>query len=68
MKVYRISYVAPETGENDGYVYLKSLKLAAQNAKEHDHYDCTIDKIEFDNNLTGILKMLNKYASHPDNG
>ena len=82
VKFYRVGY-SREGGNSGGYAWFTSraeaVKAAkADQAQEPDEYDYgthgkipitqMIDEIEVKPTKTGILRLLNDYASHPDNG
>lgn len=68
MKIYRLS---SDTNNHDGYSFYSSKKEAI---KEKNilikKYDSSVDieKFEVEISKKGIIKALNIFASHPDNG
>lgn len=69
MKIYKLSY-RDEGYEHKGYDYVSSKRKADRlAAKAHRHdYETEISVITINPTKKGILKALNQYAGHPDNG
>ena len=72
MKLYR-NHKGRDGEESDGYVWFATKKEAFQNAKEiPESYDwqfgTVAECIEFDGTKRDLVRMLNSYADHPDNG
>jgi len=72
MKIYRVSKLERDGG-HDGYLYLTN-KTAAQKRQQEENKiptnrnDGSVEEINFTPTKSGILKMLNTWAAHPDNG
>jgi hypothetical protein len=74
MKIYQVSTRAnanhPCNNEHQGFCFAPSKSEAfkiAKDARSKD-YDCQITAIHVTPNKQGIIKALNIYAGHPDNG
>jgi hypothetical protein len=79
MKFFRVHLYEGNEG-SAGYVFETTLPAARRRVAEFKRsvkerpadrrgaVDCDIDPIEVEPNKTGILKALNRYAGHPDNG
>lgn len=75
MKIYRLSYRGKDggvvAGEHGGYDYVSSKRKAAKmkaRAADHDQQVEEIKVIEVEISKRGILRALNRYGDHPDNG
>lgn len=72
MKIYRISYHDP-MGESKGFSHHASKreaereKLTAEGAS-HPPQECEIEIIHVMPTRKGIIRALNVYGGHPDNG
>ena len=72
MKIYRVHFSSKEqddNGESTGYEYFASAKAAKK--AMHDvrkHKKCEWYQIEVDASRDGIIRALNIYGGHPDNG
>jgi hypothetical protein len=67
MKIYRLHLWDGRGGESIGYRYFPSMKAAVRVYRDY-HGRGEIKTIEFTPTLSGILKVLNIYGSHPNNG
>lgn len=74
MVIYRVE-TPHNSDESSGYVYFSNKQKAeeylSQLRKEHGEWwkwdNEPIEKIEFENNKSGIISMMTQFASHPDN-
>lgn len=74
MRFYQVD-LRGNTGESFGYEYFATRREAAKRHKEWiaesgDGSECgtVISGIDVDCSKKGVLKLLNRYASHHDNG
>jgi hypothetical protein len=69
MKIYQVSVQLISDDEHRGYDYLPSLKAAKRSARTlKKTHRTTITILEVKPTKAGIISLLNRYASHPDNG
>lgn len=67
MKIYCLYLDSTENpGCSGGYHYVSSKREIAKARKEYPVSD--VRELKLDRSKTGILRFLNTYASHPDNG
>ena len=71
MKLYRVSYKSKTDGHT-GYTWHTSEQAAKSSAyqfrKGDSDKNSKVETVEFEPNRAGILKLLDKVATHPDNG
>lgn len=78
MKLYQV-HLTHSAGESAGYEYFSNLREACIRVRtwRDDHkgiddvdgsVNATITRIEIDPTKAGILRALNRYAGHNDNG
>jgi hypothetical protein len=69
MKIYRVSY-RDSSDEHKGYEYFsnKTDAVKADNKNRGNQMRDDVEEIEFQPTKSGVLRLLNIYASHPDNG
>jgi hypothetical protein len=76
MKFYRVDLYTDEEG-SEGYAWFTSKREATAKKAEYSRdarqqernpSKTTIEEINVTPTRTGILEILNSYASHPDNG
>lgn len=74
MKIYRVSLWSDSGDGSTGYSYHSSKreaeKAARENrsAKSNDSPDPDVEVIDVSPTRAGIIKVLNRYGGHPDNG
>ncbi len=72
MKIYQVSSVGNENSvvnsEHQGYQYFDTKREAKNLIANSPNYDCEIRVLNLPVNKQGLLRALNIYASHPDNG
>lgn len=73
MKIYRVQ-PRDNYDESQGYVYFSSkrkankFKVKCKYDAPNNTTDILVEEIEFSLNKKGVLTLLNRWASHPDNG
>lgn len=69
MKLYQLSMTHAD-GRHAGYFYTPTLAQAKliKRQQAEQCMECDIMPIFFDEAKSGIVGLLNRYASHPDNG
>lgn len=73
MKLYRVE-PRDDFDESQGFTYFSSKREALKFKREceedapHNSTEIVVDEIEFEMNKKGILRLLHRWASHPDNG
>ena len=74
MRLYKNHYYTSD-GESQGYEYFTSKREAHKAFRHKDEgseifsgVPCRAVSISFKPSLTGVVELLNKVASHPDNG
>lgn len=72
MKLYRVGH-SVDCGNSGGFSWHSSSRSAKRDARtwDDDHPDeppSTISVVEVEPTKRGIIRALNLYASHPDNG
>ena len=70
MKIYRVEFVDTANG-SQGFGYYDSKIEAEKNIQEFEEAndgETTLVIIEMKNTKDAILRVLNEYGSHPDNG
>ena len=69
MKIYRNSYRAIDGDGHKGYRYFASLQHARRAAIEVAEYlESETDSFDVPRLKSGVIAVLNRYGSHPDNG
>lgn len=66
MTVWRVHFHR-DGDESDGFRFYRTYK-EARAAVAEDPASAPIDKIDVEVSAVGILRALNRHASHPDNG
>lgn len=67
MKFYRVHF-RREDDESEGYTFYTSKRAAEQGAREGVEGQSEITVLNIEPTKHGILRALNKYGGHPDNG
>jgi hypothetical protein len=71
MKIYRVSLSEQVEGHR-GYEYFSSKRQADEKARafdyETDGNEAIVETIELKLTKKDVLRVLNQYGSHPDNG
>lgn len=70
MKIYRVSYRCRIDQEHTGYSFHTNKREAqelARRANANDH-DVEIEKFEIHLTKVGVIRFLNSFADHPNNG
>lgn len=69
MNIYQVSY-RDDCDEHKGYSYHATRREARKTIKtaEHAEQTCDVEKVTVSVTKAGILKALQRFASHPDNG
>lgn len=67
MKLYRVEYRNEDDDTHEGYSYHPSKK-DAQIACKCSYGHTIITQIEVATDKKGIIRALNQYTGHPDNG
>lgn len=76
MSIYKIAFNGDPDGQK-GFDYVSSLREAQKRKREWDgnsepgehlQRNAEIEKLDIDPTKTGILRALNIYGGHPDNG
>lgn len=69
MRLYRNSYRRADADEHTGYSFHTSKESAAKRAAaSKPHSTVETEAIEVETTKHGLIKALNLYAGHPDNG
>lgn len=69
MKLYKLSFTEKNDNEHKGFAFYSSQREAKKEARKvASHKDCEIEAIVVTPTKAGILRALNRYAGHPDNG
>jgi len=75
MKVYRTAYVGsddgPVPGEHLGFSFCALKRVADDELvrlNKNSDVEASLETIEFKPTRAGIVALLNRIASHPDNG
>lgn len=67
MKLYRVHHADYGGLGSAGFSWHTS-KRGAEKAEREGGADSSIELVEINPTKAGILKLLNRYADHPDNG
>lgn len=76
MKLYRVHLYSTQMC-SEGYEFFTSRTAAEQRAKQHhedakipddDPARCSVNEVEFVLTKKDVLRTLQRYATHPDNG
>ena len=71
MRIYRLESLSTQMG-SEGFLFFTSMvaapKKASQLRRIAKDYEIIIDTLEFKPTLKGILGLLWRVASHPNNG
>lgn len=70
MRIYRVHYRAKD-GTCQGFTWTPNLKEAngyARRWRSEEEGEAEILRHDFTRTMEGVLQMLRKFASHPDNG
>jgi len=69
MKLYRVSFNRLSDDQHTGYAFHASERSALQDGKQAStEHSFAVTPIEVEPTKDGVLKVLNQYAGHPDNG
>jgi hypothetical protein len=67
MILYRVHHYTTENG-SQGFVWFATFREAKADAQLEENPENEIEGVEFRANAAGVLRLLNVYAAHPDNG
>jgi hypothetical protein len=67
MRLYRLHTRDSRDGSH-GYLFFASKRAALKTVRGLESEDFTIEPIDVEPTKAGIMRALNRYASHPDNG
>lgn len=68
--IYRISFRDAKEGKHYGFEYVTSMvdaRTEMLNAKELE-LDARLERVDLPKGKKQVIDLLNKWASHPDNG